>query len=149
MYTEADRIRPAEDWWRELEQDTETVSLTVRIPAPLRRYLDAAAKTEHIGVSDIVRWALLDYAIMNTTPHLVARREYLAALYQGQRSTEDDGIDALWDDQPELTEQVQKLVEFAREALRRPPALEGNLPEAGLRALIRDVVRDMRERGEL
>lgn len=151
MHAEADRYRPAEYWWREFEEDADTVVLTVRIPAPIRRYLEAAAKSQHVTISDLTRSALLDFALVNTTTNLPARRGYLEALYRVQTTTEEM-TDDFYDDRVEYTRELEDLVEFAREALRKPPTLSSeSVPQnrEDLREVIRAVVLQMRADGEL
>jgi hypothetical protein len=128
--------------------DKEPVTLSIRVPKPLREFLDQAAEIEHVSLSDLVRWALLDFALVSTTPALAARRDYLAALYRVY-STDDEETEDWQDANRDLTQRLEELVSFGREAMHRPEPLDGHELGDPIREAIRSVIREMRDAGEL
>jgi hypothetical protein len=110
-------LRLAEDWRQQMRLDKAEKAdstLVVRVPASIREYLDHYCYEHGVVLSDVVRAAVLDWVLAESTPNLQARRQWLeglAAIHSTDQDWADDAIDELFDaDSPE----TRRLAEFVR-----------------------------------
>lgn len=110
-------IRLAEDWRQAFRFDKEEgqdATIVVRIPASVREFLDHVVYEKGGNLSELVRAALIDWVLAESTPNLKARRQWLEGLAAIYSTTQEDmDNDADWADTNPLD--TQRLAAFVRQ----------------------------------
>jgi hypothetical protein len=84
------------------------------VPASIREFLDHVIYEKGGSLSELVRAALIDWVVMQSTPNLSARRKWLEGLAAGHSTTQEDlDDDADWADTDPF--ETQRLAEFVRQ----------------------------------
>ena len=106
--------RSAEAWRAMVADDRANrreAMIAVRIPATLRAFLDERSRGTETALSELVRVALLDWAMAVTTPDRRAYHAHLSALWAIHCTDQVEPYAGAWSDpHPNETEQLQNLV---------------------------------------
>jgi len=112
------KIQLAEDWRAQFRMDRDQgadSAILVRVPASIREFLDHVISEQGGSLSELVRFALIDWVLAESTPNLAARRKWLEALAE-IHSTSQEGLDADadWSDTDPF--KTRQLAEYVRQS---------------------------------